>query len=174
MNAYESGTQKIIPAVLIYAFYKNQILMIHRNLNPNDFHLGKYNGLGGKTELGETPRMTCAREFFEESGIQIDKSRFNVAGHLNFPNFKPHKKEDWSVSVFTVKLSNQEYDVSLQKKAALNEGTLRWIDIDTVLDLPLWEGDQKFIPLVIQGRPFQGTLCYHNGALDKIDLQAWN
>ena len=28
-----------------------EVLLVHRNKRPNDAHLGKYNGLGGKVEV---------------------------------------------------------------------------------------------------------------------------
>ena len=36
--------------------------MVHRNKKPNDIHEGKWNGLGGKFEAGETPEECVRRE----------------------------------------------------------------------------------------------------------------
>jgi 8-oxo-dGTP diphosphatase len=40
---------------LCYLKKDGKTLMIHRVKRENDFHRDKYNGLGGKFELGETP-----------------------------------------------------------------------------------------------------------------------
>ena len=60
-NTYESGAQKIIPAVLLYAFYKNELLMIHGK--GKDGMPSKWNGLGGKLDLGESMIEAAVREF---------------------------------------------------------------------------------------------------------------
>ncbi len=43
----------------------------HRNKKVNDIHQGKWNGLGGKFEAGETPEECVCREVLEESGLVI-------------------------------------------------------------------------------------------------------
>ena len=48
---------------------KRQVLMIHRNKRPDDQHYGKYNGLGGRIEAGETIVAGMRREILEESGL---------------------------------------------------------------------------------------------------------
>ena len=40
--------------------------MVHRVKKDNDVHLGKWNGLGGKLEAGETPEECAIREILEE------------------------------------------------------------------------------------------------------------
>ena len=42
------------------------------------------------------------------------------------------------------------------------EGELSWHDIDRLDDLPLWEGDRHFLPLVFDDdpRPFHGHMVY--------------
>ena len=45
------------------------------------------------------------------------------------------------------------------------EGSLAWIPVDQILDLPLWAGDRFFLPLVFSGDPrqFHGVMPYENG-----------
>lgn len=164
-NAYESGEQKVIPAVLLYAFFEDKVLMIHRNQKPGDFHEGKWNGLGGKLEPGETTAQCAAREFEEESGCKTEPEQWNWAGQLSFPNFKPHKKEDWLVTVFHCELTkNQIQQIITQNK----EGTLHWVPSSELLHLNLWEGDRIFIPSVLKKIPFEGTFFYRDGKLDRF------
>jgi 8-oxo-dGTP diphosphatase len=58
----------------------------HRNKKVNDIHKGKWNGLGGKFEPGETPEECVRREVLEESGLTIQNPRLH--GLLMFPNFR--------------------------------------------------------------------------------------
>ncbi len=164
-NGYESGKQKVIPAVLLYAFFENKVLMIHRDQKENDFHEGKWNGLGGKLECGETAVESAAREFEEESGCQTTLSQWVWAGQLSFPHFKPHKNEDWSVTVFRTELTlEQTHQIITQNK----EGTLHWMPSSEILSLNLWEGDQVFLPYVLKKKPFEGTFFYRDGKLDRF------
>ena len=58
----------------------------HRNKKVNDIHEGKWNGLGGKFEAGETPEECVIREVHEESGLSIRNPK--LCGLLLFPKFK--------------------------------------------------------------------------------------
>lgn len=61
----------MILATLCYVRSEGKTLMMHRNKRPDDVHLGKYNGLGGKFEPGESPEECVKREVFEESNLTI-------------------------------------------------------------------------------------------------------
>ena len=56
-------------ATLIYIRRDGKTLMVHRNKKPNDMHMGKWNGMGGKLEPGESPEECTVREAREETGI---------------------------------------------------------------------------------------------------------
>ena len=45
------------------------------------------------------------------------------------------------------------------------EGTLSWVPIDRLLELPLWEGDRHFLPLVFDAAvgQFHGVMPYKDG-----------
>ena len=51
-------------ATLCYVIDKktNSTLMLHRVKKQNDYHEGKWNGLGGKFEQGESPEECAIRE----------------------------------------------------------------------------------------------------------------
>ena len=76
----------MILATLCYVKHAGKTLMVHRNKKPNDMHEGKWNGLGGKFEAGETNEMCIRREVQEEAGLLIRNPR--LCGLLTFPNFK--------------------------------------------------------------------------------------
>lgn len=122
-----------------------------------DHHAERWNGLGGKCELDESPLEAARREFFEEAGIEIAPEIFRPLGVLQFPNFKSHKNEDWTVFVFSVEL-NDELKRSL--KTSNLEGELHWIPIQEIFRLNLWPGDRHFLPLVADQIPFMGTIWY--------------
>jgi 8-oxo-dGTP diphosphatase len=156
-NAFETGARKVIPAVLVYAFEGPRVLLIHRGGRPDDYHLGKWNGLGGKLEPDESPLEGARRELHEESGLRLPEERFRPLGTLQFPNFKAHKNEDWVVFVFRADVLPEEAsDIHSQ----VDEGSLHWIAPEKVPELGFWEGDRHFLPFVMSGTPFLGTIWY--------------
>ncbi len=135
---------------------RRQVLMIHRNARPGDLHLGKYNGLGGKIEADEDVVACMRREIREEAGIECDE--LALRGTISWPGFGKHG-EDWLGFVFVVtKFSGEAH-------ASNPEGTLEWVDVDRIMDLPLWDGDRHFLPLVFDGDPraFHGVMPYRDG-----------
>jgi 8-oxo-dGTP diphosphatase len=74
-----------------------------------EFMAGKYNGIGGVMEEGETVWSAMVRETWEETGIEIEVDTWNRFLFLDH--------QDFSVSVFRVKLPM----VSLQFMAEWSE-----------------------------------------------------
>ncbi len=129
-------------ATLCYVKHNGYTLMVYRNKKPKDIHEGKWNGLGGKFEAGETPEECVRREVLEESGLVIRNARLH--GLLMFPGFKGN---DWYVFVFTAT------DFSGDLIDSSPEGRLEWIPDEELLNLNLWESDHIFLPW-IQNREF--------------------
>ncbi len=133
-----------------------KVLMVHRHKRDSDQHLGKYNGLGGKLDPGEDVVSCMKREIREEAGIEcLDMV---LRGTISWPGFGKGG-EDWFGFVFRI----DRYEGTPFTENP--EGTLEWIPVDKVLDLPLWEGDPHFLPLVFSDdpRPFHGVMPYDGG-----------
>lgn len=140
---------------------RRRVLMIHRNARPGDLHLGKYNGLGGKLERDEDVLAGLRRELREEAGIECTAVR--LRGTISWPGFGK-QGEDWMGFVFVV-------DAFTGTPHQRNpEGTLEWVERERLLELPLWEGDRHFLPLVFDDdpRPFHGVMPYRDGR-----MQSW-
>ena len=138
----------VILATLCYVKRDGQTLMVYRNKKPNDMHEGKWNGLGGKFEAGETPEECVIRELFEESGLSIYNPK--LCGLLLFPNFKG---DDWYVFVFTASDFSGELIDS-------PEGRLEWIEDSQLSSLNLWESDHIFLPWIQRGEFFSAKFEY--------------
>jgi 8-oxo-dGTP diphosphatase len=139
-------------ATLCYVKSHGQTLMLHRVKKQNDMHAGKWNGLGGKLEAGETPEACVIREVREESGLTIIDPV--LRGLLTFPAFA--HDEDWYAFVFVArKFSGQLIDSA--------EGRLEWIDDERLLDLNLWEGDRIFLRWLDDDAFFSGRFDYIDG-----------
>lgn len=141
-------------ATLCYIKNKGKTLMLHRVKKENDLHEGKWNGLGGKFETGETPEECVIREIQEESGLIIKNP--SLRGLITFPDFDG--VDDWRVFVFVA----TEYEGELTDS---NEGNLKWIDDAELLSLNLWDGDHIFLKWLDQERFFSAKFIYKNGKL---------
>lgn len=134
---------------------RRRVLLIHRNRRADDLHHGKYNGLGGKLEPGEDVVSGMCREIREESGLDCDEFGLHLRGTISWPGFGKNG-EDWFGFIFLIDAWHG------QPLAENAEGTLQWVDVERLLDLPLWEGDRHFLPLVFDAgqRQFHGVMPY--------------
>src|SRR5690606_11615546 len=96
----------------------------------DDQHLGKYNGLGGKMDPGEDVVECMRREIREEA--QIECLDLGLRGTISWPGFGKNG-EDWFGFVFVV----TRYEGT--PPASNPEGTLEWVPVANILDLPMWE-----------------------------------
>lgn len=133
-----------------------RVLMLHRNRREHDLHLGKYNGLGGKVLASEDVIAGMKREILEEAGITCEA--LTLRGTVSWPGFGKNG-EDWFCFLFLI------HHWSGEPKAECPEGTLEWVQVEEILQLPLWEGDHHFLPLVfgLPGQTFHGVMPYRNG-----------
>ena len=155
--------RKIISASLCYVGTDKETLMLYRNKKESDIHKGKWNGLGGKVEFGETPRECAIREVFEESGLQVKTLEF--AGFIVFPLFDG--KNDWHVHLYRI----PEFEGHLIDSS---EGELKWIANNEVLDLTLWEGDRIFLKWFFDRKMFEAKFIYRDNKLIKYDVFFFN
>jgi 8-oxo-dGTP diphosphatase len=149
---------KII-ATLCYLESDGKILMLHRVKKQGDIHKNKWNGLGGKLESGESPKICALREIKEESGLTVNNLQF--CGHITFPIFDG--KNDWHCFLYHGSdLSGELIDSP--------EGILDWIDKDKVLELPLWDGDKIFIPWVLEKKHFMARFIYEESQFKSYEV----
>lgn len=128
--------------------------MLLRNKKERDIHEGKWNGLGGKFDPGETPEECVIREVKEESGFIVQLPR--MCGVMTFPGFTPGK--DWVVFLFKAEnFKGQQIESP--------EGRLEWIANEKLLDLNLWEGDRYFLKWLEEGKFFSARFVYKNKKL---------
>jgi 8-oxo-dGTP diphosphatase len=134
---------------------RRQTLLVHRNKRAADQHLGKYNGLGGKMLASESIQECLIREIYEEANIRCEETV--LRGTINWTGFGPGG-ENWFGFIYLVE------KFSGTPRTANDEGDLVWVEVEKILELPMWEGDRFFLPLVFDGEPriFHGYMPYHN------------
>ena len=101
---------------------------------------GKYLGVGGKLEEGESPDECAKREILEETGFTpLD---LKLRGIVTFIS------DVWDNEIMFL-YSAEQLDGSLRSDC--DEGELSWIEEDKVLELPAWEGDKYFLKPLLAG-----------------------
>ena len=128
-----------------------KMLFLHRNKKENDMHEGKWVGIGGKFEKGESPEECVIREFLEETGLSISNPKMH--GVIIFPDF--FQGEDWMTFVF----SCNDYTGEMIDSP---EGTLKWVDISEVSKLEMWEGDYLFLEWMRENEFFSAKMVYED------------
>ena len=148
--------KQLVPTVLCYLKKDSQYLLLFRNKKANDMNEGKWMGVGGHIEQGETPDQAAIREVFEETGLHVHS--LNCAGEVLFIN------DDYQEIMYVYEITDFSGE-----EIECNEGVLRWIPIKEIYDYPMWEGDKEFLPLLINHTPyFKMTLIYKNKDLMQV------
>lgn len=134
---------------LCYIEKDNKYLMLHRVKKDNDQSHGKWLGIGGKFEDKESPDECLLREVYEETGLKL--TSYRLRGIVTFISdiYETEYMFLYTADGYEGSLY-EESDGSLTpiingNKTPCNEGVLKWVDIDRVPDLELWEGDRIFL-----------------------------
>ncbi len=140
--------------VLCYLEKDEQYLMLYRNKKKDDINAGKWIGVGGKIEPGETPEQALLREVREETGLTLKTYRFR-----GVVEFRSDIAQPESMYLFTA----TRWDGTL---TSCDEGELRWIPKRELHRYPLWEGDTLFLEkLTKDSPPFRLLLQYRGDTL---------
>ena len=134
------------------------VLMIHRNTRLDDLHYGKYNGLGGKIDVGEDVAAGMRREIREEAGIEAEE--LALRGTISWPGFG-RDGEAWFGFIFRIDRWGGTPFTSN------HEGTLEWVPLERLHSLNLWESDRLWLDMVFDRslRMFHGVMPYKDGAM---------
>ncbi|MHA2225159.1 MAG: NUDIX hydrolase [Candidatus Hodarchaeales archaeon] len=136
-------------ATLAYLVCNNEVLLLYRNKKDNDFHSGKYIGVGGRLEPGETPLECISRELEEETGYKLTPEELEFRGYIYFDEIHRDKAQEdlpafnWLVFLYLVRVE--------KKLDFINpEGELEWFPIDKIPYGKMWSGDRIFTPIILE------------------------
>ena len=115
---------------ICYIVKDKEVLMLHRIKKENDMNANKWIGVGGKVEEGESPKECIIRETLEETGLTINNPILKSVVTFNFAKY-----DNELMFVYTA----NEFEGEIKE---CNEGVLKWVPIDKLGELAMWEGDR--------------------------------
>ena len=137
-------------------------LMLLRNKKKVDENKGKWIGVGGHFEEGETPEECVIREVYEETGLTLTDYKFRGIVTFVSDEWETDYMHLFTATGFTGQLKE------------CDEGELRWIPKSEIMDLNLWEGDRAFLKMLFEKKGFFSMkLSYVGEKLSDIDIKTW-
>jgi len=142
----------VVPRTLSFLLHEDQILLL-RIAEERGPWGGQYNGVGGHIERGENPLSAARREILEETGTVPDSLELCgvvVIDTQTVPGI--------SLYIYVGKIDHPS------PLKATDEGTLDWVPLSEVYDLPLVEDLPILLPKALEAdrikRPFSANYTY--------------
>ena len=142
---------------LCYIERDGRYLMLHRISKKDDVNKGKWIGVGGHLEEGESPEECLLREVYEETGLTL--ASWQYRGIVTF------SQEGYGTEYMFLYTADG-FDGTPR---ACDEGVLKWIPKEEIGNLNLWEGDRIFLKYLMEERPtFSMKLVYQGDELIQV------
>ena len=136
---------------LCYILKEGQCLMLHRIKKEQDENAGKWIGVGGKFEEGESPEDCLLREVREETGLTLTRYRYRGIVTFVSDRWPTEYMHLFTADGFTGELKD------------CDEGELCWLPWEQLFALPHWEGDEIFLRLLEQDISFFSLKLRYEG-----------
>ncbi|MBP2662694.1 MAG: mutt: mutator mutT protein [Firmicutes bacterium] len=134
-------------------------------MKKTGFGRGKYNGFGGKIEVGETPIAAAVRELTEECGIVAKAADLRPAGELLFV-FPANQELNHDVHLYTI----YEWQGEPQETPEMKP---MWFEVDDIPYNEMWADDWYWLPAVLKGKKVNGQVVFseNNEDVDGITIR---
>lgn len=129
---------------------QEQILLL-KGASDKRLWAGKYNGVGGHLEPGESPEASARRELREETGIEVAHLKLCGVVHITMPD---------PPGIILFVFLGEGPRGSLHPS---EEGVPVWVDSDRLSELPLVEDLSELLPKLLAAQAEKRTLygIYH-------------
>ena len=116
------------------------------------FGTGKYTGIGGKIESGETVREAAVREMHEETGVVMSPCDLANAGHVRF-YFPARPNWDLTTHIFL----GRDYQ---GRPTESREIRPEWFAIDHLPFSAMWDDASYWYPLVLDNQRVKAAFTF--------------
>ena len=148
---------------LCYLLQEDKVLMLHRVKKEQDQNHGKWIGVGGHIEEGESPQDCVRREVYEETGLTLENPELRSVVTFAFQEKEGDAFSTEYMFVFTC----TQFSGEMVKDCP--EGELAWVKLADLSGLPMWEGDPHFMEPILAGEPFFTMKLHYVGE----ELVSW-
>lgn len=129
---------------LCYLINENsEVLLI---MKKRGFGQGKWNGPGGKVEIGENPKDSMIREVKEETGLVVLNSQ--ELGYIEFIWSKNSEDHNQRTYIYLSK----EFSGELKES---DECLPKWFKFDQIPYDQMWPDDKYWYPEMLAGKPIK-------------------
>jgi 8-oxo-dGTP diphosphatase / 2-hydroxy-dATP diphosphatase len=133
-------TKQMKTLTLLFLRRENQVLLA---MKLRGFGAGRWNGVGGKLEPGESIEQAMIRETKEEIGIE--PRNYEKVGELHFDEYFKGEPTLMNVHVFTA----TDWQGT---PAASEEMAPKWFNVKQIPYDDMWPDDTYWLPQVLDGK----------------------
>lgn len=150
------------PVTLCLLLKENEVLLA---MKKRGFGVGKWNGVGGKVEEGESIEEAAVREIKEEIGVSTKLDSLEKVGNVKF-YFKDNPEWNQQMHIFLVK----EWEGEPQESEEMRP---QWFSRKSVPIKKMWSSDVKWLPIILNGKKIKGEFYYKDTgeSFSKFDIR---
>ncbi|MHB1357448.1 MAG: NUDIX hydrolase [Anaerolineae bacterium] len=145
-GADNTSRYAVIPRTLCFLLRGDMVLLL-RGAVTKRLWAGKWNGIGGHLEVGETPLDGARREIKEETGLEVYDLQLRAIVHIS------SSEANQGIMIFVYSGEAPSSEVSSSA-----EGDLQWFPLDGLPQDALVEDLSELIPRVLAAKG--GQLVY--------------
>jgi mutator protein MutT len=138
---------------LVFLKREGQLLLA---MKKRGFGAGRWNGPGGKLNVGETPEMSAAREVHEEIGV--------VTGELaEVATLKFYFEDDPNDPVKNIICHVYVCEEWKGEPIESEEMAPKWFSLDEIPYAEMWPDDEYWLPQMLDGKYVEAEFLFASG-----------
>jgi 8-oxo-dGTP diphosphatase len=164
----DGGEPLVVETIICLLLKGNPPEEILLGFKKRGFGAGKYTGVGGKVEPGETPGSAAVRELHEEIGVVVAEPDLRAAAHITF--LFPARPE-WSIVSYVY--TTDSWRGTPVESAEVNPV---WFPVDNLPFDSMWDDALYWLPLVLNGRCIRARFTFDddNTTVGEALIDEWD